>query len=242
MELYNYSQKSGFTLAEVLITLGIIGVVAAITLPILIANYQKKVTEERLKQVYSVLHLAILQSQEDNGPITDWRFEDNDAGSVGVPNFRKKYIDVYLKSLSTYKYSSRYLQNSAGQELVYCGPTFDDVSVTPAGWGYWLCRHATTTAEVKGLNYFYILVDLNGPKAPNRVGRDIFYFPINHTGAPEKGLLSGNKNISDDSFKKNCHDASKTGNGYSSSWSTGSTCSLWIMHNNWKIPEKDYPW
>ncbi len=35
--------KNGFTLAEVLITLGIIGIVAAMTMPALIANYQKKV-------------------------------------------------------------------------------------------------------------------------------------------------------------------------------------------------------
>ncbi len=36
--------RKGFTLAEVLITLGIIGVVAAITIPSLITNYQKTVT------------------------------------------------------------------------------------------------------------------------------------------------------------------------------------------------------
>lgn len=36
------SNSSGFTLAEVLITLGIIGVIAALTLPNLITQYQKK--------------------------------------------------------------------------------------------------------------------------------------------------------------------------------------------------------
>ena len=41
----------GFTLAEVLITLGIIGVVAALTLPSVIQKYQKKVTVERLKNI-----------------------------------------------------------------------------------------------------------------------------------------------------------------------------------------------
>ena len=35
--------KFGFTLAEVLITLGIIGVVAALTLPSLVTNYQKQI-------------------------------------------------------------------------------------------------------------------------------------------------------------------------------------------------------
>ena len=44
--------KKGFTLAEVLITLGIIGVVAALTLPSLITNYRKKQTVAQLKKVY----------------------------------------------------------------------------------------------------------------------------------------------------------------------------------------------
>lgn len=38
-------KKTGFTLAEVLITLGIIGIVAAMTLPTVITNVQKKVVE-----------------------------------------------------------------------------------------------------------------------------------------------------------------------------------------------------
>lgn len=51
----NYSprRKVAFTLAEVLITLGIIGVVAAITLPILIQKYQKQVWVNQLKKSVS---------------------------------------------------------------------------------------------------------------------------------------------------------------------------------------------
>lgn len=45
--------KKGFTLSEVLITLGIIGIVAAITLPTLITNYQKKTTATRVKKAYA---------------------------------------------------------------------------------------------------------------------------------------------------------------------------------------------
>ena len=43
--------KKAFTLAEVLITLGIIGIVAAMTIPTLITNYQKNITITRLKEV-----------------------------------------------------------------------------------------------------------------------------------------------------------------------------------------------
>lgn len=49
------SQKFAFTLAEVLIALVIIGVVAAITVPVLFENYKKQETISRLKKAYSVI-------------------------------------------------------------------------------------------------------------------------------------------------------------------------------------------
>ena len=55
-------KNNAFTLAEVLITLGIIGVVAAMTLPTLIQNNKNKEVEARLKKVYSVMNQAILMS------------------------------------------------------------------------------------------------------------------------------------------------------------------------------------
>ena len=56
-------KKSAFTLAEVLITLGIIGVVAAMTITTLLAKYQEKQTVTKLKQTYSILSQAIRSVQ-----------------------------------------------------------------------------------------------------------------------------------------------------------------------------------
>ena len=61
----------GFTLAEVLITLGIIGVVAAITIPTLVANYKEKVFVVSAKKNYSVLTNAMNKWNEENGAIGD---------------------------------------------------------------------------------------------------------------------------------------------------------------------------
>ena len=58
--------KKAFTLAEVLITLGIIGVVAAITLPTLIANYQKKVLETQYKVAVTTLSQAFGEWAEND--------------------------------------------------------------------------------------------------------------------------------------------------------------------------------
>lgn len=59
--------KNAFTLAEVLITLGIIGVVAAMTMPALIANYQKMVLKNQFKKTYAMLSENLLKSQVDFG-------------------------------------------------------------------------------------------------------------------------------------------------------------------------------
>lgn len=55
--------KTAFTLAETLITLGIIGVVAALTIPSIIKNYQKKQTAIKLKQTYSLLTQGIRMAE-----------------------------------------------------------------------------------------------------------------------------------------------------------------------------------
>lgn len=49
--------KKAFTLSEVLITLGIIGVVAALTVPSLITKHQKMVFATKAKQTYSILSM-----------------------------------------------------------------------------------------------------------------------------------------------------------------------------------------
>jgi len=60
-------RKFGFTLAEVLITLGIIGVVAAMTLPSLIQNYQNKVLVNQTRKMYSVITNALVSYSSDMG-------------------------------------------------------------------------------------------------------------------------------------------------------------------------------
>ena len=69
--VYHRKIKKGFTLAEVLITLGIIGVVAALTMPSLIANYQEKVLVNQAKRSYSIIMNAINRYNVDNESIGD---------------------------------------------------------------------------------------------------------------------------------------------------------------------------
>ena len=97
----------GFTLAEVLITLGIIGIVAAMTLPALIQKNNNKVVETRLKKFYSAINQAILMAENDYGDKKIWYEElpgaDIDEEGNPIENsskaeaWFKKYFIPYLK-------------------------------------------------------------------------------------------------------------------------------------------------
>ena len=61
-----------------MITLGIIGVVAAMTLPSIITSYEKKETVARLKKMYMSIRNAIQMAEINNGPRQNWLFNDDD--------------------------------------------------------------------------------------------------------------------------------------------------------------------
>ncbi len=64
-------KSRGFTLAEVLITLGIVGVVAAITIPVLVQKYREKVVITKCKTDYSIIMQALQMAQADFGTPND---------------------------------------------------------------------------------------------------------------------------------------------------------------------------
>lgn len=82
-----------FTLAEVLITLGIIGIVAAMTLPSIIQKNHTVTTETRLKKFYSSINQAIKMAEADFGDKKCWEIED-------THDFWIKYLEPYLKYTS----------------------------------------------------------------------------------------------------------------------------------------------
>ncbi len=90
------SPKFAFTLAEVLITLAIIGVVAAMTIPTLTANYKKKLVETRLLNGYSALSQAVQLSTVDYGPTNTWDSFGPSWTSTATYDDIKAWYDKYL--------------------------------------------------------------------------------------------------------------------------------------------------
>ena len=88
-------KKIAFTVAEVLITLGIVGVVAALTFPMLAENYQRIIVETRLKKFYNTFNQALLRSIEVNGPYDGWGyFRSESWNSEGKYTLTKDDFDA----------------------------------------------------------------------------------------------------------------------------------------------------
>ena len=95
-------KKLAFTLAEVLITLGIIGVVAAMTIPTLITNFQKRTTATRVKTFYSKINQAMQLSIADGNNPTASIIKGKNYSYQESLEFLKMFIYPYMKYIEYY--------------------------------------------------------------------------------------------------------------------------------------------
>ena len=85
----------GFTLAETLVTLGIIGIVAAMTLPAVVGKWQKTVHINQMKHTYSVIANAFQMSMQDNGNPKEWDW-GTDYSNENIERVVETYLLPYL--------------------------------------------------------------------------------------------------------------------------------------------------
>jgi len=90
-------KRAAFTLAEVLITLAIIGVVAAMTIPTLVANYQKKVVVTKLQKFYSTMSQSIKMSEAVNSDFATWNTDFDNLSPESLYDWYKKYLSNFFR-------------------------------------------------------------------------------------------------------------------------------------------------
>ena len=95
-----------FTLSEILITLAIIGVVAALTIPNLIQQYKKTYVETRLKRFYSLSNQAVALSEIENGPAEQWETWMVENGTLTSKEWWEKYFAKYIKTVKVEYFNS----------------------------------------------------------------------------------------------------------------------------------------
>ena len=148
----NRKKKAAFTLAEVLITLGIIGVIAALLMPMLIENFQAVVLESQLKKrgYFNILIYC--------------GYAYNDSKAVGCVSFNSEgnVNEVYRNYNNTNGFRNNLLDDDqfilmdGSMIFIECG---NDRT------------HLYITVDVNGFK-----------KRPNRVGHDLFMFQIDKNG------------------------------------------------------------
>lgn len=96
-------KRYGFTLAETLITLGIIGIVAALTIPTLVAKHQEKTRIVKLKKIYSQLQNAFNLAVYENGPLETWGM-GNTYKRVDAENYTLDYSgrNLFMANITKY--------------------------------------------------------------------------------------------------------------------------------------------
>jgi prepilin-type N-terminal cleavage/methylation domain-containing protein len=219
-------RAKAFTLAEVLITLAVIGIVAALTMPALIANYQKKVTAIRVKHFYSMFSQAIRLSEAENGEYKNWDFPTSYKSTSDTQAFMNKYIAPYFKEL----------------RLCSTGSTNDKCGALISTYGAnYILSNGTGVAVVIAGSTLSCTIDITGGAPPNQLGKDAFYFRMNKdTGFVPFGWTNGltRENIITNGV--NVTDADGTSRHYCNK-SNRYMCTALIMLDGWEIKD-DYPW
>ena len=173
--------KKAFTLAEVLITLGIIGVVAALTAPALTSNTQQAKIGPTLSKFVSTFENATesLMNEEGSNTIGGLGVDGSSGTSIGdfLPNYMimDRVTSDSFSKLSSYKVNGENLAGRAQSVpyyilkdggLVRFGETLHSVA-----------SDRTPTSRICRVDY-----DINGVAGPNRFGRDVFSFYLLNNG------------------------------------------------------------
>ena len=238
MKIIRNQKSKAFTLAEVLITLAIIGVVAALTIPALVQSYKKAVVGAKLAKFYSTINEAIARSEIDNGDKMTWdvmykvSLGELYREGISAKEWYEKYLARYIQVLKT--------EETNTHEKVF-NIYFPDGSMV----GIW-CGHMVYYPDSKDYEEQQLVTD-DGEEYTDRKRSDsgIKYFLFmfapyrtNNKWAYNKGVVPYMTNYCDGTVEalKNdneigCRQDVTNERAY---------CTELIRRNGWKIP-KDYP-
>jgi len=178
--------KKGFTLSEVLIALGIIGIIAALTIPSVMKEYRNRLYVSQLKKAYGQVDDAVKSIMADEHAQT---FADttaavaNAAPSDDFPEGKGPYyfLTKYFKTMKTGCDST-----AGSNQCIAASYAPLDGTAYPMDFSYNYCVqtvNGTAICDVVNGTTSTIMIDVNGPADPNVAGRDAFIFNINTDGS-----------------------------------------------------------
>lgn len=210
---------NAFTLAEVLITLSIIGIVAAMTLPMIVSKYQKCLVANQVKKFYTNFNQAIKLSEIENGEFKDWSYENSNE-------LYDKYLAKFLKVVQVQRNIHMYGNFAGGIKFIF-------VDGTQA-----ICSPATNLngygngAKINPC-IFYTKGVAKWTDSAIKAGystHNVFWFLINEKGVLEPPYMNSPRYR----LIELCEKIDSTGNGMTA-------CGTLLYKDNWEIKD-DYPW
>ena len=214
--------KKAFTLAEVIITLGLIGVVSAMSIPTLISSFKAREVETKLKEVYSTLQYAVAA-----------------------------YDGAYTKTYTTNSFYNTFIKNrvhsltpcTSGTDCFVDVKTLNGGSFSPRGKTFIMPDGSHILFGTSGSNFYknhgikingvednatiqlVIYTDVNGSKFPNTIGKDIYIMGWNG-----KKLVPAGYDIPYEELKKHCTSEDSAGSGI--------FCMQKVISDGWKVDSK----
>ena len=169
-------RKIAFTLAEVLITLGIIGVIAALTIPTVINQIKHKELETGFKSAYSTFSQGFINMRNEDGEGLSKNYTYYDRENDTYPNeqeFENKFYKYSkLKSIGVCDYGGKKIRNY--NDTKDANAYFPNINWYPKHLlSNGMCFYSTINAST-----IMLFVDTNGTKGPNKLGHDCFFFYI----------------------------------------------------------------
>ncbi len=188
--------KRAFTLAEVLITLAIIGVVAALTIPVVVRNYQERQIVTSVKKMYSQISQAVNLAQAKEGPIENWgwtTYTETYEGGAAVGEILAPHLKILKKcEIGSDCFGSGYKQLN-GDDYTFTASNYCPGYKLADGSFYFVatlgkdCNFKTGTSKELMNTCGSIYVDINGNKKPNTWGKDVFIFNMTKYGVIPAG-------------------------------------------------------
>lgn len=252
MVIYKNKEKYlAFTLAEVLITLLVIGGVAAITITILVNSYQKTQYATSLRKIYSQFNHVLSQFASDNGCPGDLKctgFFDSGSNALTIGGALVKYFKVAkdcgvnqnlgcMPSTVNNNFDGSGTTTNMDSGAWGTGPHYRFITLDGVGVDIVFDGSCLSCSQDKSANYTgnlkqtctWVKFDINGPaKGPNYSGRDIFIFWISNGKGPLLYPQGGQDDANSGWWKDGSGGCGNMNNG-------GYKCAARIMEEGWQM-------
>lgn len=168
----------GFTIAEVLITMTLIGVIATLTLPALMTDVQRQQAGPAFMKAFGILDTANALLIDEN----DWY---NFRSCSGNGDYSNCFSSFVARKLSATSVTAPAYNGFYGGELNLAG----DAWLSKNGFIYYLASEspeggnegnggAEGNEGAENEDYYDLYIDVNGLKGPNILGKDLFHVVV----------------------------------------------------------------